>query len=335
LSEGSSEVWYGNYLNCYNQAISGAFVDSIDAPFDSFICAIGTPERISGGFINPSGSCATTTTTSTTTTTLAPGCYLYSLYLPSGPTVNFGYVPCATTSSASIGISANETYNVCIEYDKYERGTDVVVTNLGACTTTTIAPGSCQTWVLDPASSNVWFGNYTDCYGSAISGAFVDSQPDFICAVGVPQRISGGNLITSGSCATTTTTSTTTTTLAPGCFIYDVVNNGVGTGFVNYVYCGNGSTYQQFSLPGGGSGSICVDNDQINAGGNLSMSWTRTTGSCAATTTTTTSTTTTTTTTLPPFSNPFTADAWFDSAGFSFEVEYTGSNAAFTSSIIL
>jgi hypothetical protein len=116
---------------------------------------------------------------------------------------------------------------------------------------------------------------------------------------------------TGGTTTTTTTTSTTTTTttLAPGCFIYNVVNNGVGTGFVNYVYCGSGSVYQQFSLPGGGSGSICVDNYQINDGGNLSMVYTLTTGSCTSgstttttsttsTTTTTTSTTTTTTTTL-------------------------------------
>lgn len=113
-----------------------------------------------------------------------------------------------------------------------------------------------------------------------------------------------------GTTTTTTTTSTTTstTTLAPGCFIYDVVNNGVGTGFVNYVACGSGSTYQQFSLAGGASGSICVDNYQINNGGNFNMVYTLTATPCtsgstttttttAGPTTTTTSTTTTTTTT--------------------------------------
>ena len=42
------------------------------------------------------------------------------------------------------------------------------------------------------------------------------------------------------------------------------------------------------------------------------------------------------TTTLPPaFSNIYTADAWFETSGLSFEVEYTGSNGLFTSSIIL
>lgn len=89
---------------------------------------------------------------------------------------------------------------------------------------------------------------------------------------------------------TTTTSTTTTTTLTPGCFIYNVVNNGVGTGFVNYVACGSGSTYQQFSLAGGATGSICVDNYQINDGGNLNMVYTLTTQSCFAPTTTTTTT---------------------------------------------
>jgi hypothetical protein len=280
----------------------------------------------------------TTTTTiasTTTTTTLAPGCFTYQVINPSGgPIFNFDYVLCGENFSRSIELPPTSTSSLCIQDDKYERGTGAIVTRTETmCTTTTISPIACNTWVLDPGSSDVWYGNYTDCFGTPVSGAFVDSQPDFICALGTPQRISGGYLVTSGSCSPTTTT-TSTTTLAPGCFIYDVQNNGVGTGFVNYVGCGDGSTYQQFSLAGGASGSICVDNDQINNGGNLQMVWTRTTASCSATTTTTTSTTTTTTTTLPPFSNPFTADAWFDSSGFSYEVQYTGSNSSLTSSII-
>ena len=114
-----------------------------------------------------------------------------------------------------------------------------------------------------------------------------------------------------GGTTTTTTTAaptTTTTTLTPGCFIYNVVNNGVGTGFVNYVACGSGSTYRQFSLPGGASGSICVDNYQINTD-NFNMNFTLTGTSCtsgstttttlAPTTTTTTAGTTTTTTAVP------------------------------------
>ena len=333
LSEGSSEVWYGNYVNCFGQPISGAFVDSQGAPFDSFICAIGTPQRISGGFINPSGSCVITTTT-TSTTTLAPGCFIYEVVNPFiGPIFNFEYVLCGENFSRSIELPGSSTSSLCIQDDKYERGTGANVTRTATmCTTTTISPIACNTWILDPATSGVWFGNYIDCFGTPVSGAFVDSQPDFICALGTPERTSGGFLITSGSCSPTTTT-TSTTTLAPGCFIYDVVNNGTGTGFVNYVACGNGSTYQQFFLAGGASGSICVDNDQINTG-NFNMNWTRTATTCIATTTTTTIAPTTTTTTLPPFSNPFTADAWFDSAGFTFEVEYTGSNSSLTSSII-
>lgn len=109
---------------------------------------------------------------------------------------------------------------------------------------------------------------------------------------------------TGGTTTTTTTTSTTTTTttLTPGCFIYNVVNNGVGTGFVNYVACGNGSTYQQFFLAGGASGSICVDNYQINDGTNFNMVYTLTGTACTSGSTTTTTTTAapTTTTTVAP-----------------------------------
>ena len=507
-----------------------------------------------------SGPTTTTTTraTTTTTTTIAPGCNLYSLYLPSGVTVDFDYVLCGTNYSQSIAISANEEYTICIQGDKYERGTSVVVTNLGACTTTTIAPGSCQTWILNPDSTNVWFGNYVNCYGTAISGATVDSQnapfDNQICAIGIPQRISGGNLITSGSCVTTTTlapgcstfvitnngtffdftgqyvycgasvsssysvptestitlcvqdgkidlptgpnyvinvsgscnstttttttlapgcylatiinntsgftftgdyvycgtnfsqsfsvssgtsasfctqdqkidlptgpnytssfsavggcnsTTTTTTTLAPGCYLATIVNNNIGTTWVGeYVYCGS-SVSQSFSVPSGTSASFCTQDQKIDLPPNESYytSSFSAVGGCNSTTTTTTTlapgcylatiinnntgttfigdyvycgnnfsssfsvasgtsgsfctqdkkidlpsgpnytssfsavggctTSTTTTTTLPPaFSNIYTADAWFDSAGFSFEVDYTGSNGLFTSSVI-
>jgi hypothetical protein len=480
LNPSSTNVWFGNYVNCYGQPISGAFVDSQSAPFNNQICAIGIPQRISGGNLITSGSCTTTTSTTTTTTTLAPGCYTYSLYKPSGTTIDFGYVPCASTSSASISISANETYTLCIEYDKYERGTDVIVTNLGQCTTTTIAPGSCQTWILNPSSTNVWFGNYVNCYGTAISGAYVDSQSapfnNSICAVGIPQRISGGNLITSGSCVTTTTiapgcstfvitnngtfftfsgdyvycgnnfsssysvgtestitlcvqdgkidlptgpnyvinvsgscnsTTTTTTTLAPGCYLATIINNNTGTTFLgDYVYCGS-SVSQSFSIASGTSASFCTQDKKIDlpVGPNYTSSFSAV-GGCAATTTTTTTlapgcylatitnnnpfgdtfvgdyvycgnnfsqsfsvpsgdtrsfctqdkkidlptasyytssfslvggcaATTTTTTTLPPaFTNIYTADAWFDKNGFSYSVNYTGSNGLFTSSVI-
>ena len=279
----------------------------------------------------------TTQATTTSTTTLAPGCFTYQVINPFvGPIFNFDYVLCGENFSRSIELPGSSTSSLCIQDDKYERGTGALVTRTETmCTTTTISPIACNTWVLDPGSSTVWFGNYTDCFGTPVSGAFVDSQSapfdNFICALGTPQRISGGYLITSGSCSPTTTT-TSTTTLAPGCFIYDVVNNGAGSGWVNYVGCGN-TEYERFTLEGGASGSICVDNNQINTD-NFNMVWTRTSTPCIATTTTTTIAPTTTTTTLPPFSNPFTADGWFDSAGFSYEVQYTGSNSSLTSSII-
>lgn len=280
----------------------------------------------------------TTTTAGTTTTTLAPGCFVYEIINPFIGSLNIDYVLCGENFSRSVELPGTSTSSFCIQDDKYERGTGAIVTRTNTvCTTTTISPIACNTWILDPMSTTVWFGNYTNCFGIPVSGAFVDSQSapfdNFICALGTPQRISGGFLITSGSCSPTTTT-TSTTTLAPGCFIYDVVNNGAGTGWVNYVGCGDGSTYQRFTLAGGASGSICVDNNQINNDGNPNMNWTRTATACTSTTTTTTSTSTTTTTTLPPFSNPFTADGWFDSSGFSYQVNYTGSNSAFTSSII-
>ena len=339
LSEGSSEVWYGNYVNCFGQPISGAFVDSQGAPFDSFICAIGTPERISGGFINPSGSCVITTTT-TSTTTLAPGCFIYQVVNPlSGPIFNFEYVLCGENFSRSIELDAYSTSSLCVQDDKYERGTSAIVTRTATmCTTTTIAPDVCMTWVLDPGSSTLWYGNYTDCSGNAVSGAFVDSQSapfdNYICALGTPQRISGGYLITSGSCTTTTTTTaapttTTTTTIAPGCYLATIINNNIGTMFVgNYVYCGNNFS-SSFSVSSGTSASFCTQDQKIDlpSGPNYTSSFSAV-GGCT--------TSTSTTTTLPPaFTNIYTADAWFDKNGLSFQVNYTGSNGLFTSSIIV
>lgn len=285
----------------------------------------------------PTTTTTTAGTTTTSTTTLAPGCFVYEIINPFVGSLNIDYVLCGENFSRSVELPGTSTSSFCIQDDKYERGTGAIVTRTETvCTTTTISPIACNTWILDPMSTEVWYGNYTDCFGTPVSGAFVDSQSspfdNYICALGTPQRISGGFLITSGSCSPTTTT-TSTTTLAPGCFIYDVVNNGAGTGWVNYVGCGN-TEYERFTLAGGASGSICVDNNQINNDGNPNMNWTRTATTCIATTTTTTIAPTTTTTTLPPFSNPFTADAWFDTSGFSYEVEYTGSNSSLTSSII-
>jgi hypothetical protein len=231
-----------------------------------------------------SGPTTTTTSGPTTTTTTIAACNLYSLYLPSGVTVDFDYVLCGTNFSQSIAISANEEYTICIQGDKYERGTSVVVTNLGACTTTTIAPGSCQTWILNPDSTNVWFGNYVNCYGNAISGATVDSQDapfdNQICAIGIPQRVSGGNLITSGSCVTTTT-------LAPGCSTFVITNNGTFFDFTGqYVYCG-ASVSSSYSVPTESTITLCVQDGKIDlpVGPNYVVNIS---GSCNSTTTTTT-----------------------------------------------
>jgi hypothetical protein len=173
-----------------------------------------------------------------------------------------------------------------------------------------LAPG-CFIYDVQNSGTGTGFVNYVYCGNGTTYQQFslAGGASGSIC-VDNDQINAGGNLNmswnrTTASCAATTTTTTTTTaaptttttTLAPGCFIYTINNYGTGTGFVNYVYCGNGSTYEQFFVAGGGTGSVCVDNDQINSGGNINMTATRTTASCAATTTTTAGPTTTTTTT--------------------------------------
>jgi hypothetical protein len=303
------------------------------------------------------GSCGTAPCV-TTTTTIAPFCNTWLVTNATGAGYYFKYKYCGATTYSYPEVAANSSMSVCVQNDEIFNafGAPLTFTNLSSScsattttTTTTAAPTTtttttrapyCSPWTASNAFGAGYNVQYTYCGATGSTIVEVPANSTIYLCVQSGQINNLGNpiLLTedSGSCvATTTTTSTTTTTtLAPGCFIYDVRNNGVGTGFVNYVYCGNGSTYQQFSLPGGGSGSICVDNDQINNGGNMNMVWTRTTGSCSATTTTTTSTTTTTTTTLPPYSNPWTADAWFDTSGLSFEVDYLNYNNSPTASII-
>jgi len=294
----------------------------------------------------------------TTTTTASPFCNIWNVSNATGAGYYFKYKYCGATTYSYPEVAPFSSMSVCVQNNEIFNAfaAPLTFTNTSSSciattttTTTTIAPTTtttttrapyCSPWTASNAFNAAYDIQYTYCGATGSTIVEVPANSSIYLCVQSGQINNLGNpiLLTedSGSCvATTTTTSTTTTTtLAPGCFIYDVTNNGVGTGFVNYVYCGNGSTYQQFSLAGGASGSICVDNNQINDGGNLQMVWTRTTASCAATTTTTTSTTTTTTTTLPPFSNPWTADAWFDTSGFSYEVEYTNTNNSLTSSII-
>jgi hypothetical protein len=265
-----------------------------------------------------SGSCNATTTT---TTTIAPGCYSYNIRNNSTDSTFIGsYVECGTNYTASYSIPSQTTASLCVLDQKIilPSGTNytssftgpgtcvgTTTTTTAAPTTTTLAPGCFTYNVVNTGAGSAYF-DYKYCSGSYVHQELAGGNASMsVCVDNHMISSSYAPMVityTGASCVPTTTTTsttstTTTTTLPPGCFIYNVVNNGVGTGFVNYVYCGSGSVYQQFSLPGGGSGSICVDNYQINDGGNLNMVATLTTGSCIATTTTTAGPTTTTTST--------------------------------------
>jgi hypothetical protein len=328
---------------------------------------VGTPDYTNLAFGTVFSNCEECAAVTTTTTTAAPTTTTTTAGTTTTTTTSARTIFVAAncqdiydnntyqafpTGTLQIGDVLQDAYGTCYSILNFDGevpvGTLTYIGGEGSCgqppclTTTTTAAPFCNTWEVSNATGAGYYIKYKYCGDTTFSYpeipasttlTFCVQNDEIFNAFAAPLTFT--NLSSSCTPTTTTTTSTTTTTLAPGCFIYDVQNNGVGTGFVNYVYCGNGSTYQQFSLAGGASGSICVDNDQINNGGNLQMVWTRTAASCAATTTTTTSTTTTTTTTLPPFSNPWTADAWFDSAGFDFEVEYYNTNNSFTSSIII
>ena len=276
-----------------------------------------------------SGSCASTTTT---TTTIAPGCYLYNIRNNSTDSTFIGsYVECGTNYTASYSIPSQTTASLCVLDQKIilPSGTNytssftgpgtcvgTTTTTTAAPTTTTLAPGCFTYNVVNTGAGSAYF-DYKYCSGSYVHQELAGGNASMsVCVDNHMISSSYAPMVityTGASCVPTTTTTsttstTTTTTLAPGCFIYNVVNNGVGTGWVNYVYCGSGSVYQRFTLAGGASGSICVDNYQINDGGNLNMVATLTTGSCIATTTTTTTagptttttTSTTTTTTAAP-----------------------------------
>ena len=126
------------------------------------------------GTVSPVGNCktgtcppastttttaATTTTTTagtttTTTTTLAPGCYNYQVINTSIGTFNdWLYVQCGENFSRSYDLPGYSTSSFCIQDAKYSVGSGLVITNTGACTTTTLAPASCNTWVLSEGSS--------------------------------------------------------------------------------------------------------------------------------------------------------------------------------------
>jgi hypothetical protein len=102
---------------------------------------------------------------------------------------------------------------------------------------------------------------------------------------------------TTTTTTTTTTSTTTTTTLAPGCFIYNVTNNGAGSAYFDYKYC-SGSYVHQELAGGGASMNVCVENHDISSSyGPMVITNTGTPCTSGSTTTTSTSTTTSTTST--------------------------------------
>lgn len=275
--------------------------------------------------------------TTTTTTTL-------------GPKVIFTAAPCdniynfnvfqAASASYNIGDVFIDNTNTCYSILSFNGQVPVgeltYLAPSGSCgqapcvTTTTTAAPFCNLWqVTNPFGASYSF-KYKYCGQTDFTYPSVAPNSSMIVCVqndeiynsfGAP--ITFDNLEVSCVGTTTTTSTTTTTTLAPGCFLYDVFNYGGGSAQFRYVYCG-ASVTSSVTLPSQGQTTVCVDNNKIETS-YFGITWTRTTGSCAATTTTTTTTSTTTTTTQAPFSNKFSADAWFYANNFPFDVAYTAS----------
>ena len=285
-------------------------------------------------FVGGAGAC-TSSACVTTTTTIAPFCNQWQVTNPFGSAYTFKYKYCGATDFSYPEVPANSSVIVCVQNDEISNpfGSPLNFDNLTvSCnattttTTTTLAPTTTTTTTLAPycsfwTASNA-FGagyniSYTYCGATGSTFVEVPANSSIYVCVQTAQISNLGNPIvlteSSSSCAatTTTTSTTTTTTLAPGCFIYNVLNAGGGTANLNYVYCGAAVT-TSVAIPSGGSGSFCVDNDKISSN-YFFMQINRTTGSCEATTTTTTSTTTTTagptttTTTLAPTTTTTTA----------------------------
>ena len=286
-------------------------------------------------YVGASGSCSSSACV-TTTTTVSPFCNTWQVENPFGAAYDykvkycgnnfFSYPEVAPFSSQSVCVQNNEIYNAF--------GAPMFFTDLSqSCqttTTTTLAPG-CSTFVITNNGDFFSFnGEYVYCGASVSSSYSVGTNSTVTLCVqdGKIDLPSGNNYVVqvSGSCNSTTTT---TTTLAPGCYLATIINNNIGTTFIgDYVYCGS-SVSQSFSVASGTSGSFCTQDKKIDLpSGPYYTSSFSAVGGCT--------TTTTTTTTLPPaFSNIYTADAWFENSGLSFEVAYTGSNGLLTSSIIL
>ena len=285
-------------------------------------------------FVGASGSCSSSACV-TTTTTQAPFCNTWQVENPFGASYYYKVKYCGDNFFSYPEIESFSSTSVCVQNDQIENafGAPIFLTNLSqSCqttTTTTLAPG-CSTFVITNNNIGVSFlGEYVYCGASVSSSWSVGSSETVTLCVqdGKIDLPTGRNYVIniSGSCNATTTT---TTTLAPGCYLATIINNNTGTTFLgDYVYCGS-NVSQSFSVASGTSGSFCTQDKKIDlpSGPNYTSSFSAV-GGCT--------TTTTTTTTLPPaFTNIWTADAWFDRSGFTFEVDYTGSNGLFTSSII-
>lgn len=285
-------------------------------------------------FVGASGSCSSPACV-TTTTTQAPFCNTWQVENPFGASYYYKVKYCGDNFFSYPEIDSFSSASVCVQNDQIENafGAPIYLTNLSqSCqttTTTTLAPG-CSTFVITNNNIGVTYINdYVYC-GTNVSQSFsvASGQTVSLCVqdgkIALP---TGRNYVinVSGSCNATTTT---TTTLAPGCYLATIINNTTDSTFIgDYVYCGS-NVSQSFEVPSQSTGSFCTQDKKIDlpSGPNYTSSFSAV-GGCT--------TTTTTTTTLPPaFTNIWTADAWFDRSGFTFEVDYTGSNGLFTSSII-
>jgi hypothetical protein len=286
-------------------------------------------------FVGTSGSCSSPSCV-TTTTTISPYCNQWQVTNPFGSAYIFKYKYCGQTGFLYPEVPANSSVIVCVQNDEISNpfGSPLNFDNLTApcnatttttststttstTTTTTRAP-YCSFWTASNAFGAGYNISYTYCGTTGSTFVEVPANSSIYVCVQSGQISNLGNPITltesSSSCAatTTTTSTTTTTTLAPGCWIYDVVNGGGGTANLNYVFCGNAFT-TSVAIPSGGSGSFCVDNGKISSN-YFFMIINRTSTGCVSTTTTTagpTTTTTagptTTTTTLAPTTTTTTA----------------------------
>jgi hypothetical protein len=285
-------------------------------------------------YVGASGSCSSSECV-TTTTTAAPFCNTWLVENPYPAGYYYKVKYCGSNFFSYPEMPPFSSASVCVQNDQIENVFGgVFLTNLSqSCqttTTTTLAPG-CSTFVIQNRGTFFGFsGQYVYC-GSNVSSSYGvgTGQTITLCVqdgkIDLPPNDPNYVVTISGSCNATTTT---TTTIAPGCYLATIINNNTGVTFLgDYVGCGE-FVSQSYSVSSGTTGQFCTQDKKIDlpSGPNYTSSFSAV-GGCT--------TTTTTTTTLPPaFTNIWTADAWFDNSGFSFEVAYTGSNGLYTSSII-